>query len=47
MIKGFIGSLITEVSNPMMAYLTGSTTSEVSSGTKGNTETIKMVMGKY
>ena len=47
MIMGFIGSLTTGVSNPMMAYLTGSTISEVSSGTQGNIETIKMVMEKH
>ena len=38
MIMGFIGSLATGASNPIMAYLTGSTTSEASSGTQGNIE---------
>ena len=38
MIMGFIGSLATGASNPVMAYLTGSTTSEASSGTERNIE---------
>ena len=40
MIMGFIGSLATGASNPLMAYLTGSTTSEASSGTQGNIESM-------
>ena len=40
MIIGFIGSLAIEASNPIMAYLTGSTTTEASSGTQGNIESM-------
>ena len=36
MILGFIGSLAAGASNPVMAYLTGSTTSDASSGTQDN-----------
>ena len=38
MLIGFIGSLATGASNPIMAYLTGSTTTEASSGSEGNIE---------
>ena len=40
MIMGFIGSLATGSSNPIMAYLTGSTTTEASSGTQDNIESM-------
>ena len=40
MILGFIGSIAAGASNPVMAYLTGSTTSEASSGTQGNIESM-------
>ena len=40
MIMGFIGSLAAGASNPVMAYLTGSTTSEASSGTQGNIDSM-------
>ena len=40
MAMGLIGSIATGASNPIMAYLTGSTTSEASSGTKGNIESM-------
>ena len=40
MIMGFIGSLATGASNPIMAYLTGSTTTEASSGTQDNIESM-------
>ena len=36
MILGLVGSIFTGASNPIMAYLTGSTTSEASLGTEGN-----------
>ena len=40
MIMGFIGSIATGASNPIMAYLTGSTTSEASSGTQTNIDSM-------
>ena len=40
MIMGFIGSLATGASNPVMAYLTGSTTTEASSSTQENIESM-------
>ena len=40
MIMGFIGSLATGASNPIMAYLTGSTTTEASSSTQENIESM-------
>ena len=40
MAMGLIGSIATGASNPIMAYLTGSTTNEASSGTKGNIESM-------
>ena len=40
MIMGFIGSLATGASNPIMAYLTGSTTTEASSNTQENIESM-------
>ena len=36
MILGLVGSIFTGASNPIMAYLTGTTTSEASLGTEGN-----------
>ena len=40
MILGFIGSVAAGAANPVMAYLTGSTTSEASSGTQGNIDSM-------
>ena len=40
MIFGFIGSVAAGAANPVMAYLTGSTTSEASSGTQGNIDSM-------
>ena len=40
MLMGFIGSLAAGASNPLMAYLTGSTTSEASSGNQGTIESL-------
>ena len=40
MIMGLIGSIAAGASNPVMAYLTGSTTSEASSGTQGNIDSM-------
>ena len=40
MIMGLIGSIAAGASNPVMAYLTGSTTSEASSGTQGNIDSL-------
>ena len=40
MILGFIGSVAAGAANPLMAYLTGSTTSEASSGTQGNIDSM-------
>ena len=40
MILGFIGSIAAGASNPVMAYLTGSTTSEASAGTQGNIDSM-------
>ena len=40
MLIGFIGSRATGASNPIMAYLTGSTTTEASSGSEGNIESM-------
>ena len=40
MILGFIGSVAAGAANPIMAYLTGSTTSEASSGTQGNIDSM-------
>ena len=40
MAMGLIGSIATGASNPIMGYLTGSTTNEASSGTKGNIESM-------
>ena len=40
MIMGFIGSIATGASNPIMTYLTGSTTSEASSGTQTNIDSM-------
>ena len=40
MIMGFIGSIAAGASNPVMAYLTGSTTSEASAGTQGNIDSM-------
>ena len=38
MIMGFIGSVATGASNPIMAYLTGSTTSDASESAKNKLE---------
>ena len=40
MILGFIGSVAAGAANPVMAYLTGSTTNEASSGTQGNIDSM-------
>ena len=40
MILGFIGSVAAGAANPVMAYLTGSTTSEASTGTQGNIDSM-------
>ena len=40
MIMGFIGSIATGASNPIMAYLTGSTTSEASTSNSNNIDSM-------
>jgi hypothetical protein len=47
MILGFIGSLAAGASNPIMAYLTGSTTSDASSGTQDNINSMTAEQKKF